>query len=166
MKYFVQAATLLLPFLLTLPSSAGEVARSRSTSAPARKAPKILCKEVVGKPITGDATYYAQNLVGNKMACNGKRFSQFNPTAATKLIGRKGKKKHPQIPCGTTVRVTRTDKKGPGGAPLFRDVVITDTGTLPGKTIIDLPTSVANDLGFGPGRDGDPPVKVEICSDK
>lgn len=161
----MKVIALAFAFLISQSVSAGEVAPSRGTSRsrPQASPSKDLCREFTGRTHTGDATYYAQNLVGNKMACNGKPFSQYKATAATKLVG-KGKKKRPMLPCGTIVRVTRTDKKGPGGAPLYRDVVITDTGTLPGKTIIDLPTSVANDLGFGPGRAGDPPVKIEVCT--
>ncbi len=146
-------------------AQAGEVSPSASAAA-RRRGRAHICKEVTARTETGNASYYDNKFVGRPMACNGRPFSQHNPTASIKLLpAPRGQKRRMLLPCGSIVRVTRTDIKAPDRGPLSVEVTVTDNGPLAPGRIIDLPTDVADKLHYGPGERGEVPVKVEVCSD-
>lgn len=118
----------------------------------------VKCKSLTGRVLHGEASYYGNSWVGKTMACGGS-FSQDRPTAAIQVDYMRSKK----IPCGTVLIVTRTDKKSKSGQPLSVEVTVRDNGPLRPGRIIDLPTSVARKLGFGPGGEGLAHVKAEVC---
>jgi len=92
---------------------------------------------------TGDATYYADSLAGNKTA-NGERYQPGAFTAA-----------HRTLPFGTVVRVVRTDT----GRVTY--VKVNDRGPFGNaKRVIDLSRAAAAELEML--RAGVVPVRVEI----
>lgn len=108
------------------------------------------------RTLTGKASYYHNKFVGRTMACGG-RFSQGNSTAAIKL----NYMTSGLIRCGTKVLVTNRNDLDGNGNPRQHLVTITDNGPLAPGRVIDLPTSVARSLGFGPGASGELPVALE-----
>lgn len=149
----------LLTILLGTLSEAAEVAPSAPARRRARGFPRI-CNEITSRVETGRASVYDDKFVGRPMACGG-RFSQLKPTASIKLLpAPKGQRRRMLLPCGTIVRVTRTDKKAADGSPLSVDVTVTDNGPLTPSRVIDLPEAVAEQLHYS---DGDVPVKLEVC---